>query len=986
MANAIWSKDGESFFETDDTPEYQEQAKSKNYTRYYDITKDDTNVYRVTADRLEEAKGKGYKIFGQPAIEQKPVTPAQIQKPVEEPSLLDQAGQWLGRTAEAGVEAVKGAPAGLYQLGKEVVTQPAEAIPAALTGAGKTFGLAPIGGALRGGYEAGKALFTGEEVEPAFKRGYEAEISGLEERAKRAKEVSPAAYATGPYAATAIAAGATGGASLPVMAILETATGAAQQLAEKGEIDTAELTGQTIGGGALMGAPAAVSKVTRAVEGVSPFPLTKTGREAKAGKLEQAAITKAEEVGGIGDVAKEYIGEEGTTKIREAKRAGYDVGQAKSKYKVLKSQLDNEFNTKVYEIDQRNAKLEADYTTEKAKRAAEYNDLIGKVDQERQRIGKVNEDLLADYNTKLEAHNQETARLEQQYQDAKQKYTIEKTEYTRQTQEKAKQLDQEYLGKKEAYETEDLPKWQETRQQELAANEKAKQDYRLQVAEWQANTKKAVNDLKAESRKNYIEIVKKAKQAFKSLKGESVTAMGDELRGMLDNMDKVQEDAYTARKNMALADENIVERVEDSATSKAISDIEQTLSSNYILDDAVREELKTIKAKVNPEFQTQPINRGKDFEALLELRQYLDNTNNDLRLEARSIQRQGGSVPVKLTNKRKAIYEARQKIQSSLYGSNSVFSPELRSLGEAADNIYSEFRRAKGTLQQRGVLAKEKAVPGMESKLEPKTNLIEDYFDELDASRKNETKQLLQELGINIDRLNLLEEQVKRGIVPEHIAVDQLKLPERPVFTYQPQFTPKPIRPSKPMGSQYIIDAQQPTTPLKPVFPTAPIKPVRQPLPQRPVFEAPAKPIYEATPRKRIMGPEEMELKGSVAEKEALAQEYKALGGKSTFDEQGLPTTETGVISRGLEYVGEKAGIGLTPMQLLEKAAEVRGSRSLIEKVQAAFPDNPSLNIFIKSVVNTGTKITPALVRAAARKSNVDEEKLAKTIVESQTP
>lgn len=278
MANAIWSKDGESFFETDDTPEYQEQAKSKNYTRYYDITKDDTNVYRVTADRLEEAKGKGYKIFGQPAIEQ---------KPAEEPS-------WISRAAESAVEGIKESVPSLYRLGKEVVTQPAEALQAATTGAAKTFGLGAAAGALRGGYEAGKALLTGEEVEPAYKRGYEAEVSGLEERAKRAKEVSPTAYSVGPYAATAAAAAATGGASLPVMVALETATGAAQQYAEKGEIDTAELAGQTVAGGALMGVPTAAKAGLKGITEAIPTRMKQAAVKSVPETLRPAAERMAE--------------------------------------------------------------------------------------------------------------------------------------------------------------------------------------------------------------------------------------------------------------------------------------------------------------------------------------------------------------------------------------------------------------------------------------------------------------------------------------------------------------------------------------------------------------------------------------------------------------------------------------------------------------------------------------------------------------------
>jgi hypothetical protein len=934
--------------------------------------------------QLQDLKKMRDEVANMPDEEEAPTEKPKVQVPAEEPGIFEQAGDWAKRAGTAAVETAKGIPSGLYQLGKEVITQPAEAASAALTSVGKTTGLyKPASWVVGGLPETAKALVSGKDVGQAFERGSEEAAKQYLGESERLKQTSPAVYGAAPYIATGMAAAATGGASLPIMTALELGTGAAQQLAETGKIDTAELAGQTAVGAAV---PKVIGKTAELAERVSPVKFTQAGREAQVGRLEEAAVRKAEEVGGIGDVAKEYIGDEGAAKIREAKRAGYDVGQTKSEYKNIKTQLDNEFNAKKYDIDQRNSKLEADYTSEKAKRAAEYNDLIGKINQERQLAGKVNEDLLADYNSKLEAHKQETARLDQQYQDARQKYEIEKADYTRQAQEKAKQIDEQYLGKKKTYETEELPKYNEAKQQQLAEKEKAKQDYNMQVSEWRTSARKAVEDFKAQSRSNYSDIVKKAKQNWKSLKGESVTAMGDELRSMLDNMDKIQEDAYTARKNMAIADENIIDHVDDSATSKAISNVEQTLNSNYMLDDAIREDLKSIKMKVNPEFQTEPVNRGKDFEALLELRQYLDNTNNDLRLQAKAIQRQGGSVPVEVTNKRKAIHEARVQIQNNLYGTDSPFSPDLRSLGESADNIYSEFRRAKGTLQQKGILAKEKAVPGMESKLEPRTNLIEDYFDELDAGRKNETKQLLQDLGVNVDRLNLLEQQVKRGVIPEHVAVEQLKLPERPVFSYQPQFVQKPIKPSKPMPSEYAIEAEKPTTPIKPAFPVAPAKPALQPLPQRPVFESPAKPAYEVTPRKRILSPEEMELKGTIAEKEALAQQYKALGGKSAYDTEGVPTTKVGAISRGLEYLGEKAGVGLTPMQLLEKASEVRGSRSLVEKVQAAFPDNPKVMTAVKSIVNTGTKITPALVRAVARRSNVDEQKLAKAIVESQTP
>jgi len=275
---ALVGKPGtEDIYEIPDTE--VEKARGKGYRQYFDVTKDDKNTFTVAEDELEKAKAKGYRLFGQPQ--------APAAKTTEEPS-------WLSRAAESAVETVKGAPAGLYQLGKEVVTQPAEAIPAALTGAAKTLGVGAVGGALRGGYEAGKALLTGEEVQPAFKRGYEAEVSGLEERAKRAKEVSPAAYAAGPYAATAAI---TGGASLPATLAAETATGAAQQLAETGKINTAELAGQAVAGGALMGAPsAAKTGLKGAQEAISAVPsaLKKAAVESVPEPLRPAAREMAE--------------------------------------------------------------------------------------------------------------------------------------------------------------------------------------------------------------------------------------------------------------------------------------------------------------------------------------------------------------------------------------------------------------------------------------------------------------------------------------------------------------------------------------------------------------------------------------------------------------------------------------------------------------------------------------------------------------------
>lgn len=237
-------------------------------------------------------------------------------QPKEEPS-------WISRAAGSAVEAVKAAPSGLYQLGKEVITQPAEAIPAALTGIAKTTGLGEVGGALRGGYEAGKALLTGEEIQPAFKRGYEAEISELEERAKRAKEVSPAAYAAGPYAATAAI---TGGAGLPAILAAETATGAAQQLAETGKVDTAELAGQAVAGGALMGAPgAAKAGLKGAQEAVSAIPsgLKKAAVESVPEPLRPAARKMAE--------SPEAMQEYSTAKYELEKPSGLEEQWAEQK-------------------------------------------------------------------------------------------------------------------------------------------------------------------------------------------------------------------------------------------------------------------------------------------------------------------------------------------------------------------------------------------------------------------------------------------------------------------------------------------------------------------------------------------------------------------------------------------------------------------------------------------------------------------------------
>lgn len=290
---ALVGKPGtEDIYEIPDTE--VEKARGKGYKQYFDVTKDDKTTFTVGEDELEKAKAKGYRLFGQ-------AQPAPA-KPAEEPS-------WISRAAESAVETAKAIPSGLYQLGKEVITQPAEAIPAALTGAAKTAGLGAVTGALRGGYEAGKAALTGEEIQPAFKRGYEAEVSGLEERAKRAKEVSPAAYAAGPYAATAAL---TGGAGLPATIAAETATGAAQQLAEKGKIDTAELAGQAVAGTAAMGVPTATRAGLKAAERVA---------EAVPSAMKKAAIESAPEV--LRPAAERMA--ESPAALEEARMAEYEL-------------------------------------------------------------------------------------------------------------------------------------------------------------------------------------------------------------------------------------------------------------------------------------------------------------------------------------------------------------------------------------------------------------------------------------------------------------------------------------------------------------------------------------------------------------------------------------------------------------------------------------------------------------------------------------
>ena len=945
-----------------------EKARVKGYKQYFDVTKDDKSTFTVSEDDLEKAKSKGYRLFGEPAVEQAEPTPKPLteSKPAKEP----QSASWLGRAAESAVEAVKGVPAGLYQLGKEVVTQPAEATLAAVRGTGKTFGVQKVGGALAGTVEAGRALVSGEEVGPAYERGRKEEEERFLEAAEQSKQASPAAYAAGPYAATAAVTGPVG--LVPTLAA-ETVTGAAQQFAEEGEIDTAELAGQAAAGGALMKTASALSKLKPA-----------TAAE-RAAKLERKAVAKAEETAALGDVAEKYTGPGGSEKIRAAKRAPFEAEAAKKRYNQTKVELDNEFNARVAEVQQRNAKLEADYSQRQAQRVEEHNKLIKAIEQERQKVTGKNEDLLADYSNRLEAYNQETKRLEQDYNDAVKQYAIETADLKAKKDHKMKQVDDEYLGRREQFES-DLTEWQKQDQQRKEQNAIINQENKLKVAEYRASIQKQVSDYKNMARDLRNQAVQKAKEARRTLRGEAITVMGDEMRNMLNNMEEIQNQAYAARKQAAMVDLDFIDSVDESATSKAIDDVEQVLNTNYMLDDAMREDLKAIKMKVNPELNTQKINRGTDFEALLETRQYLDNVNNDLRLQARAIQRQGGSVPVELTTKRKAIKDARQRIQSSLYGEQSVFSPELKTLGESADNIYADFKNAKAVMQQRGVLSKEKAVPGVESGLEPRTALIESWFDELDAGRKAETRQLLQDFGVDVGRLDLLEEQVRRGVIPEEIALDQLKLPDRPVFAPTIQRAAKPAAPMRPLPSEYLVEGRAPIKPMEPVMPTKPSKPIYQPLPEAPKLVDELKPTKEYVSRERIMAPEEMKTRGEIAGQELLAQEFKGLGGKTAYTPADIPTTQRGLIERGIEFGAEKLGIGQTPMQMLERAAEIRMTPTMLDRIKRAFPQSPRLNAALLALSRQGKVLTPALIRAVARSQGISEEDLESVIAQPPAP
>lgn len=956
MAKAIFSKDGVEFTETPDSPEFVEAAKAKGYKRYYDVTKDDKEVTTVPEELLETSKSKGYRLFGQPK---------------EEPS-------WLKRTAESAVETVKGAPAGLYQFGKEVLTQPAEAALAAGQGLAKTTGLYTVPAAAAGVYEAGKAALKGEELIPALKRGYEEEKGAFMESAEASKQISPAAYGAGPYLG---AAAMSAGAGLPAMLAAETATGAAQQLAEKGEIDTAELAGQTIGG-------AVVGKIAETAPGVAKRLLPDTAAE-KAAKLERKAVAKAEETAALGDVAEKYTGPGGAEKIRTAKRAPFEAEAAKTKYKQVKAELDNEFNSRSQDIQQRNAKLENEYTTLRAQRAAEYNDLIKKFDAERQRVGGANEQTMADYNARLEAHNMETQRLQQQYNDARQKFEIEKADLDAKTQQKTKQVDEEYLGKKQQYDV-DFEQWQEKAQQQKADNARIAEENKLKTAEFRANVQKSFSDYKNAARELRNRAVQKAKEASRLLRGEAITAMGDELRGMLDDMDNIQNQAYETRRQVAASDSNVIDHVDNSVTSQAINDVERSLASGYMLDEGMREKFKELKMKVNPDLNQQSVTHGIDFETVWELRQYLDNLKTDLDNQAKAAFNRGESISKELTEKRQILYNARKQVQNRMYGEQSPFSQELKAAGESADSIYAEFRNAKGLLQRGDVLAREKSVPGMKRGLEPRTDLIRGYLDELDAGRKAETRQLLQDLGVNVERLDLLEKQMRKGVIPEEIAIDQLKdqfkLPDRPTYTPPSPIAPKPVAPMRPLPSAYMVEGSTPVKPVKPVTPLKPVKPILEPVPSKPVFEAPPKPAYEVTPDKRIFTPEEMQSRGYIAEQERLAQEFKALGGKTAYTPANVKVNKQGLVEKGAEWALGKVGVGQTPMQMLERAAQVRMTPTMLERVRQAFPESPRLTAALTALSNQGKVLTPAVVRAVARSHGIAEEQLAEVLAKTSAP
>lgn len=979
MANAIWSKDGVEFKETPDTPEFSETAKTKGYKRYYDITKDDADVKTVPEDMLETAKAKGYKIFGEPSIEQKPAETSATketleQKPKEEPGLIGKAADWAGRAAKSTVESVAGIPSGIYQLGKEIVTQPVESAIAAGTGLAKTTGLYQIPAATAGVIEAGKSVLGlgGVQAEledrgmgEAFKRGYEEEKAGFMEAAEGAKEIAPASYAAAPYVAVGAA---TAGAGLPAVLGAEALTGAAQQYAETGKIDTAELAGQTVAG---LGLTKGVQKAGQLVERVSPVKFTQAGREAAVGRLEQSAVEQARKKGGIGDIAEKYTGEEGAAKIQEAKRAGYGVGQTKTQLDKRIAESEAQHVVKVEEATKINEERQRQHAVELAAAQAKHNDITQKINAENQLKQGRNEQKIAEFNTELQATEADINRLMQIDEEANKQHAINVAEYDRQLNEKIK----EFQRDKTKHDAE-LPEWHQQDQINKANNARIAQENSMAMTEYRADVKQAVSKSVAQSAENLKNLKTK-------IKSEAITTVGDELRNMLQNMDNITQDAYKNRTSVARSDIELIPNVEDSATLKGIKAVERELNSVYGMDDVTREKLKSIQMDVNQQFQNQPVTRGTDFEALQDLRKTVDNLHADIKNSNYRQSMEGKAVTKENIQKQQALYKARQQIQQLLYGPESPFSPELKTVGEAADRTFSEFKEARNLLLQKDVLAREKAVPGLKRDFEPRSKLIESYFDELDQTRKKEIRSTLQDYGVNVEKIDMVEKMMRSGNLSETAAVNAV-LPARP--TLQPRI-PLQMKPVEPTLRDYTSGLVKPTKPTPTIKPSKPIKPVEEIYTKPPKFIKPLEPELMPVPGKREISPIEQGLESKLAEQKGLAQEYKALGGVSTFTPEGIPLSKEQLKTRFGEMISEKAGVGLTPMQKLERAAEIRATPALFERIQAKFAERaPSIPMSFRVLASQGVKITPALIRSIAQRNNVSEEEIAEAIVESQTP
>ena len=134
------------------------------------------------------------------------------------------------------------------------------------------------------------------------------------------------------------------------------------------------------------------------------------------------------------------------------------------------------------------------------------------------------------------------------------------------------------------------------------------------------------------------------------------------------------------------------------------------------------------------------------------------------------------------------------------------------------------------------------------------------------------------------------------------------------------------------------------------------------------------------------MTPEEMKARGEISQQEALAQEFKALGGKTAYTPANIQMNKQGLIEKGAEWALGKVGVGQTPMQMLERAAQVRMTPTMLERVRQVFPESPGLTAALTALRNQGKAITPAIIRAVARSQNVSEEKLAEALVRGQTP